>query len=136
MNKDLERRIEERKQEAVEKNIHAKADKIGVFLGMNITQTAESETHSVYEFYRQPFDIEIIGLSASISYNRKLVYESSSPDKKGISRYVPGEWLEEFEALYLEAEETKRMRIGEAVRKVADEEAQKEQELKKRFGLE
>lgn len=136
MNQDLERRIEERKHEAVEKNIHAKANTIGMFLGMKITQTVEGETHSVYEFSRPPFDILVIGLSASISYNCKLVYESFSQDKKDISRYVPGEWLNRFEDLYFEARLT-----GEIVRKVADEKIQllltrEEQELKEKFGLE
>ncbi len=134
--KDLERRIEERRQEAKNKKIWEKANAISLFLGMEVIQTVDGETHSVYKFYRPPFSIEIIGSYTSISYDRKLVYEGSSSDKKGISRYVPGEWLKEFASLYVEAEEAAQRGRTEAVAKVAMETKEREEELKGRFGLE
>ena len=131
MDKDLERRIEERKNEAYRLNIYEKANEIVMFLGVE-TKITREVNYKVYRFYRKPFSIEVAGPSAYVNYNRSLVYEKNSSE---VLCYIPGKWQKEFESLYVEAQKVAHVGRVEAVETVAREQRRKEGDLKRRFGL-
>lgn len=130
---DLERRIEERKREAIEKRIGEKAKFISYHLGYCKAAGYGTEMPDEHFFSDNRFKIRHCGCT-SVIYTDKLVYEGDTYDKE-IRCYVPGEWEKELEKLYIKSEEARQNKIKEESDGKERRRIEEENELRKRFGL-
>ncbi len=133
MDQDLERRIEERRQEAKNKKIWEKAYTIAQVLGWHKSEIdGELGEFHTYGFVCKPIEIKVEGL-VTCFYNNKKVYAGNTCDAKC---YIPGEWEEKFEALYIKAVKTGEEKIKEELERKEVQRTKEEIELRARFGLE
>ncbi|MBI2672706.1 hypothetical protein HYX19_00435 [Candidatus Woesearchaeota archaeon] len=130
MDKDLERKIGERRQEAQNKKIYEKARMIAQVLGWR-KRYIDDESGEIYTygFVCNPFEIKVEGLVTCL-YNNKKVF-SGDP----IECYIPGEWETKLEELYLKAVKTKEEQIKESLIRKEKQRIEEEKELRRMFGL-
>lgn len=150
MGGDLEAKITERKKEAIEKELEYKVRTIAVFLGSGTSYDDPRDTAGRnFQFRRGKFLVKDYfhclperGMisETDVIYLGRVVYQSRQKYRDleiKIISYIPGEWEDEFNNLYIEALKVKEQK-AEAEQKVEStsrEQVLEEAELRAKWGL-
>jgi len=135
MNNDLEEMVRKRVNEAIDKKIFEKATTIARYLTETVAlalSNGGSDYPQYGSFHSRHFTITegsyytTVEYKKGILHKRKIVFRQSFNGP--IIIYTPGEWKQEFEEIYAQAQKAKR-RFEEAIEK------KREADLRRRFGI-
>lgn len=154
MNKDLEAKIEERKQEAIRKKLYERVKFIGEILGDHRKEYMSDDG----AFFEDRMHHEVNTGTLYIDYNEDihmwghkdesvLVKENNAkgdflfrayfePNTLEIKVYIPGKWEKKLDELYNKALAVSKQRTKEEKEKQRKREAEKEAKKRKKWGLE
>lgn len=140
MDKTLEAKIEERKKQAKDRQIHEKARDIAKYLGQGYETTDERQ----YTFEGSDLlimdDFKVVhgsdgsmaGFGTNIYYKGEQVYKDGGGQ---IYSYIPGRWEETFNKLYSKAEKARKKKEKEEKPRLEKERRKKEKKIKAKWGL-
>ena len=141
MTTTLEEKIEERKKQAENRNISVKASTIAKYFGFRRTKPDCGDETTVYKFSNENFVINnqwtvyregVVGFGTDISYKEQTVFSMGGGT---IYSYVPGDWETELNNLYASAQKAESVVRAVKNERQQTEQAEKEADLRKKFGL-
>ncbi len=132
MAKDLEERIEERKQQARDRNINEKAWTVAKYLGKK--GVYEDQYFGISQYGADTYRSARRNTGTKILYgeNCRLVFDETKED---VLAYAPGSWEAKLSELYSRALAKKEIRSGTNAKRCRTIRIKKENEMKQRWGL-
>jgi len=145
MSKTLEQQVEERKQQAKDRQISHKASSVAFFLGGTHSldnregRTGERSCYDKAGIRIESESGEVSSHDGSMGFQGlSIKYQGVSVFEEGglsITTYVPGPWEEELDRLYKKAEAVAKQRAEDEADAARKKEAQKEADTRKNWGL-